>query len=75
MGKTTLDALGAIGYVIIFGGQWMIGDGSEWGWWVRIIGSALWAWLGYKLKLWSVVVFSIIGCGIDLRGFVQWQIK
>jgi len=68
-----LDFIGGLAYISIFAGQWEIGKHNKWGWWLRIAGGVVWAILGYLLSLYSVLIFSMIGVGIDLRSWYRWN--
>ena len=73
MSKEELDLYGAVGYLAIFAGQWMIGNRNIWGWWFRIGGDMVWAILGVYLGLYSIIIFSLAGIVIDGRGFFSWK--
>lgn len=73
MSHDDLDALGHLGYLMLIGGQVLIGRHHVSGWIARWFGSALWLWLGTKLDLNSVVVWSAIFLAVDVYGSWRWR--
>ncbi len=65
------DRLGHAAYVFLAGGTYLIASGVWWGWGVRAIGSLLWIWLGWRLGLTSVWLWSSGFAALDLWGLVQ----
>lgn len=67
------DALGHVGYAVIYLGQFLLARKSRWGWAARAAGTLLWLGIGWHLGLSSVWLWSVVGLWIDLRGWRAWR--
>ena len=75
MSHEQLDALGHVGYVLLVCGQLLIAHKTTIGWPTRLIGSALWCWLGYQMDMSSIVVWSAVFLVVDVVGWARWRTK
>lgn len=69
---TGLDFLGHIGYALLLFGSWQLGNRQRRGFLFRVVGSLLWVVIGWELAYSSIVVWSLVFAGVDLRAHRLW---
>lgn len=68
-----IDAFGHLGYIFIFGGQWIVTQKWKSGFLIRLIGTFTWGILGFLLGSYSIVIWSTIGGIVDAYGWLKWK--
>jgi hypothetical protein len=68
-----IDALGHLAYLFLFVGMFLLARGHRAGWLLRIVGSLMWAALGFPLAMTSIILWDLAGAGIDAYGFYRWR--
>lgn len=63
---STLDLLGHLGYVLVFGGQLLISRGRPAGWGLRVAGDLLWICLGFPLGMLSISIWGTLFLVVDI---------
>ena len=66
------NALGHLGYVLLFYGQTLLASGDINGWLLRLAGECIWFGLGVHLKMNSIWLWGILGAGIETYGYFKW---
>ena len=68
------DALGHIGYVLLFIGMTMIAANRPIGWALRLAGEAIWIGISAYLGLTSGIVWGLLFAYIDVRTYrrLRW---
>jgi hypothetical protein len=71
---STPDALGHIGYVLLFIGMTMIAANRPIGWALRLAGEAIWIGISAYLGLTSGVLWGLAFAYIDIRTYrrLRW---
>lgn len=64
-----IDIAGHAAYLALICGQFAVARKRRWGWVVRVVGSLVWAVLGWFLGLSSVVLWSLAFAAIDTYGW------
>lgn len=69
------DALGHLGYLLIFAGTALIARERAAGWLLRLAGEAMWLLIGLfgNTGLASIWVWGIAGMLVDSYGFYRWR--
>lgn len=68
----SLNRWGHLGYICIALGMFLLAKQIVWGWLVRFLGEAIWMYIGIKMKMSSVYIWSFIFLGMELYGFFSW---
>ena len=66
------NLLGHVGYILLFGGQYLLTEGNPDGWLIRLAGECIWFGLGVHLKMNSIWLWGIAGIMIELIGYTKW---
>lgn len=69
----TVDKWGHVAYACLFLGQTLISYKLAVGWALYLVGNALWIWLGWKLKMSSIVVWDIVMTLNAMRAWWMWS--
>lgn len=67
-----LDFLGHVWYLILIIGQLLIIKRRRIGFLVRFAGELGWGWIGLKLGMSSIVIWSVIFAIVELTGWIRW---
>lgn len=67
-----LDALGHVGYVFLLVGVWAVGEKIELGWVGYIAGLLIWAFIGWKLRMSSMIVWQLIAVANAAWAWWKW---
>lgn len=73
MSLSPCDAWGHVAYVWLALGTWLIASEgkSPMGWTLRVLGSLLWAFLGYHMDSTSIFFWSLVFAVNDTRGLIR----
>ena len=67
-----LDALGHVAYFLLVVGCAMVALKIRAGWAFYVLGDVMWVWLGWRLRLTSVVFWQFVFIGIAAYGWWTW---
>lgn len=70
-----LDALGHIGYLLIFVGMCMLGARNKYGWGLRLLGDSVWCGVGVALGMTSIWIWSLLFMTNDVLSYRRWARK
>lgn len=73
MNKKRLDKFGHLGYILIFGGQFLLAEKLKWGWCARFLGELIWLFIGVKMKMSSIWLWGAVGLLFETYGFIRWM--
>jgi hypothetical protein len=71
--RLLLDVLGHVGYVLLFIGQWQVGDGKRYGFLLRLAGEVVWVGLGFCMGYTSIWIWSLVFAYVEIRNFRKWN--
>jgi hypothetical protein len=69
---STLNHLGHIGYILLFSGQFLLAHHITYGWGLRILGEALWLYVGIRMKMSSIWFWGAAGLCFESYGLWRW---
>jgi hypothetical protein len=69
----TLDIIGHVGYLFVFGGTVALARKRKIGWIMRIIGAAIWLSLGIVMGMSSLWFWESAFIVADIYGFSRWK--
>ena len=69
------DVLGHLSYMGILGGTLLLAKKNKYGWMCRSIGDIGWTCVGLMTGMSSLIIWGVIFCLNDLRGFLIWKWK
>lgn len=67
------DLIGHGGYVALVLGQLLVTRRSGFGFLLRVVGSLVWAGIGWWIGMTSILVWSLLFAGVDLWGWRAWR--
>lgn len=67
-----LDGLGHVAYASIVLGMILVAFKMREGWLFAIAGDVLWVYIGYRIKLWSVVLWQFAFIPTAALGWWNW---
>ncbi len=67
------EVIAFFGYVSLAIGMYMLGKDNIWGWWVYFLGSAIWFVNGFVIENLNMIVWNVIFCIINARGWFVWR--
>lgn len=69
-----IDLIGHVGYACLCGGTWALARGHRVGWIARLAGEVIWMLLGIALGMSSVILWGMVGTGVDGYGLIRnWK--
>ena len=68
----SLNNWGHVGYALIGLGMFLLAKQIIWGWLIRFLGEVIWMYIGIKMKLSSVWLWTPVFLSMELYGFYSW---
>lgn len=68
-----LNRLGHLAYVFIASGQVLVAHYHPAGWALRLVGEALWLWIGWRLGMSSIWTWGCLFVALELYGLLSWS--
>ncbi len=72
MTKRALDRIGHGGYALLFAASIMVANQNAWGWPIYVAGDVVWMWIGWKLRMWSIVTWQLAFTASAAWGLWVW---
>ncbi len=72
MTRRALDLVGHGAYALLFAGTMLIANQNAWGWPLYLLGDLAWLWIGWKLRMWSIVLWQFAFAANAVWGMWVW---
>ncbi len=66
-----IDLFGHAMYAVLMTGTWLGAKGCAVGWLLRMLGDLGWMWIGYKMKMTSIIIWSAVFFLVDTFAFLS----
>ena len=67
-----MNRIGHAGYLFLWVGQGLLALGHSEGWIIRLIGEAIWLYLGVRLRMSSIWFWGFVGISVEAYGWLAW---